>query len=112
MDESIVGDLEVGSSSALECQQHQSFSWSVRNVAILASFCLVSMISFAALSMIAPFYPHEVSLIAIELFIAEHITLTFHKGYLPKNFIYHDQIGHSGKIRSFVVRYAHLVYRN
>ena len=62
MDENIVGDHEVGSSSAVESQQQQSISWSLRNVAILASFCVVAVISFAALSMIAPFYPHEVNI--------------------------------------------------
>lgn len=40
----------------------QSFSWSTRKVVILASLCLVTVLSFGALSMIAPFFPHEVSL--------------------------------------------------
>ena len=38
----------------------QSFSWSIRKVVILASLCLVTVLSFGALSMIAPFFPHEV----------------------------------------------------
>lgn len=39
----------------------QSFSWRLRKVVVLASLCLVTFFSFGALSMIAPFYPHEVS---------------------------------------------------
>jgi len=83
MDENIVGDHEVGTSSALESQQQmsQSFSWTIHNVAILASLCVVVVLSFAALSMIAPFYPHEVSFVIREQFIA------FHIGYVPKMFI-------------------------
>lgn len=70
-DENDVGDHELGSSSAQESREptSQSFSWSVRNVAILASLCIVTVLSFAALSMIAPFYPHEVSLDIREQFI-------------------------------------------
>ena len=63
-DENNLGDHELGSSSAQGGQEpiSQSFSWSIRNVAILASLCVVTVLSHAALSMIAPFYPHEVSL--------------------------------------------------
>ena len=64
-------DYDLGSSSTQERQQQmsQSFFWSRRNVAILASLCVVTVLSFAAFSMIAPFYPHEVSLIIGEQFI-------------------------------------------
>lgn len=70
-DENDVSDHELGSSSAQGGREpiSQSFSWSVRNVAILASLCIVTVLSFAALSMIAPFYPHEVSLDISEQFI-------------------------------------------
>ena len=74
MDENDVGDHKVASSSTLEEDQQQmsqSFSWSVRNVAVLASLCVAAALLhvFAALSMIAPFYPHEVSLVITEKFI-------------------------------------------
>ena len=89
MGESYVGDHEVGSLSALESQQQmsQSFSWSVRNVAILASLCVVVVLSFGALFMLASFYPHEVSLIIGEQLNVKHISLAFHTGYVPKLFI-------------------------
>ena len=43
----------------------QSFSWSLLKAVILASLCLVSLLSFGALSIIAPFYPHEVSSVVL-----------------------------------------------
>lgn len=84
MGESYVGDHEVGSLSALESQQQmsQSFSWSVRNVAILASLCVVVVLSFGALFMLASFYPHEansrgVSISVVGLVFATYPLLVF-----------------------------------
>ena len=56
-------DHDLGSSSTQESQQQmsQSFPWSLRNIVILASLCVVVVLTFSALSMIAPFYPQEVS---------------------------------------------------
>ena len=61
-------DHNLGSSSTQESlqQMSQSFPWSLRNVVILASLCVVVVLSFAALSMIAPFYPQEVSYVSGE----------------------------------------------
>ena len=56
-----VSDHELGSALIVEEETTQIFSWSLRKVVTLASLCLVTVLSFAALSMIAPFYPHEVS---------------------------------------------------
>lgn len=70
-DEDSVDDHNLGSSSTQESQQQmsQSFPWSLRNVVILASLCVVVVLSFAALSMIAPFYPREVSQVIGEQFV-------------------------------------------
>ena len=89
MEENYISDHDVGSLSALGSQQQmsQSFAWSVRNVAILASLCAVVILSFGALFMVAPFYPHEVSLIIGEQLNVKHISLAFHTGYVPKLFI-------------------------
>ncbi|KAL9988699.1 hypothetical protein ACROYT_G003173 [Oculina patagonica] len=57
--ETKVSDHELGSVLSAEEATTQRFSWSLRKVVILASLCLVTALSFAALSMIAPFYPHE-----------------------------------------------------
>jgi len=72
-------DHDLGSSSTQESQQQmsQSFPWSLRNVVILASLCVVVVLSFSALSMIAPFYPQEVSHVSGEQFI--HVVLSFFK---------------------------------
>ena len=56
-----VSDHELESALLAEEATTQSFSWSLRKAVILASLCLVSLLSFGALSIIAPFYPHEVS---------------------------------------------------
>ena len=88
MDKNYVGDNAVGSLSPLGSQQQvsQRFSWSVRNVAILACLCFVVILSFGALSMVASFYPHEVSLVIGEQLIVKHITLAFYIGYVLKMF--------------------------
>ncbi|KAL9988691.1 hypothetical protein ACROYT_G003165 [Oculina patagonica] len=57
--ETKVSDHELGSALLAEEASTQRFSWSLRKVVILASLCLVPVLSFGALSMIAPFYPHE-----------------------------------------------------
>ncbi|KAL9988692.1 hypothetical protein ACROYT_G003166 [Oculina patagonica] len=57
--ETKISDQELGSALSAEEATTQKFSWSLRKVAILASLCLVPVFSFGALSMIAPFYPHE-----------------------------------------------------
>ncbi|XP_078362700.1 uncharacterized protein LOC144646870 [Oculina patagonica] len=54
-----VSDHELGSALSAEEATTQRFSWSFYKVVILASLCLVIVLSFAALTMIAPFYPHE-----------------------------------------------------
>ena len=56
-------DHDFQSTSTQESQQQMShsFPWSLRNVVMLASLCVVVVLTFAALSMIAPFYPREVS---------------------------------------------------
>ena len=57
-----VSDHELGSALlAEEATTKSRFSWSLLKAAILASLCLVTVLSFGALSLIAPFYPHEVS---------------------------------------------------
>ncbi|KAL9988695.1 hypothetical protein ACROYT_G003169 [Oculina patagonica] len=56
-----VSDHELGSALSAEEATTQRFSWSFYKVVILASLCLVIVLSFAALTMIAPFYPHEKS---------------------------------------------------
>ena len=55
-----VSDHELGSALLAEEATTQSFSWSLRKVVTLASLCLVTVLSFGAFSMIAPFFPHEV----------------------------------------------------
>ena len=86
MGENYVGDQEVGCLSAVGSQQQMShsFSWSVRNVAILASACVVVLLSFGALYMVASFYPLEVSLIIGEQLYVKHIYLAFLTGYVPR----------------------------
>lgn len=63
MPENNVGEHELGLSSAAEGETTKSFSWSLRKVVILASLCRVIALSFGTLSLIAPFYPQEVSLV-------------------------------------------------
>ena len=81
MEENYISDHDVGSLSALGSQQQmsQSFAWSVRNVAILASLCAVVILSFGALFMVAPFYPHEVSLVIGEQLIVKQTYSCFGK---------------------------------
>ena len=67
--ENNVGDQEVGLSSA-EKATTKDFSRLLRKVAILASLCLVTVLPFIALSVLAPFYPQEVSSIIGEQFLA------------------------------------------
>lgn len=61
-------DHDFQSTSTQESQQQMShsFPWSLRNVVMLASLCVVVVLTFAALSMIAPFYPQEVSYVSGE----------------------------------------------
>lgn len=60
--ENNVSDHELDSAPAPEEEAAaQSFSWSLRKVVILSSLCLLTVLSYGALSMIAPFFPHEVS---------------------------------------------------
>ena len=56
-----ISDHELGSELSEDDATPQSFSWSLRKVVLLASLCLVCVVSFGVLSVIAPFYPHEVS---------------------------------------------------
>ena len=56
-----VSDHELESALLAEEATTQSFSWSLGKAVILASLCLVLLLSFGALSTFAPFYPHEVS---------------------------------------------------
>ncbi len=67
--ETSVRDHELGSALSANEATTQRFSWSPRKVVILASLCLVTVLSFGALSMIAPFYPHEVRSVIGEKFI-------------------------------------------
>lgn len=55
-----VGDLEAGLSSA-EKAIPRDFTRLLRKVVILVSLCLVTVLPLVAFSVLAPFYPQEVS---------------------------------------------------
>lgn len=59
--ENNVSEHELDSALSAAEEIAPSFSWPLRKVVVLASLCLVTGFSFGALSMIAPFYPQEVS---------------------------------------------------
>ncbi|KAL9988698.1 hypothetical protein ACROYT_G003172 [Oculina patagonica] len=54
-----VSGHKLGSALSANEATTQRFSWSPRKVVILVSLCLVTVLSFGALSLIAPFYPRE-----------------------------------------------------
>ncbi|KAL9988687.1 hypothetical protein ACROYT_G003161 [Oculina patagonica] len=77
MEKAETSDYEVGSASLAEEATTQSFSWSLRKVVILASLCLVPILSFGALSMIASFFSQEAKVRGVSTTVVGLIFATY-----------------------------------